>query len=142
MKTIYLVGCSAQKHHKATTALDLYKGDLFKKSVQYATSCGAKQSEIFVLSALHGLMKHSDNVGPYDVTLNDMTAQELRTWAAATGQQLKNLIKGPVKIICLAGKKYAKAAQLVEAAALELPLKGLGIGQQKAWLLKEINNNV
>lgn len=58
METIYLIACCKTKAATPMPARELYRSDLFVKSVEFAERVG---SAWYVLSAEHGLM-HPDKV--------------------------------------------------------------------------------
>ena len=85
-----------------------------------------------MLSALHGLVRVGDVIDPYDTTLNTMAAADRRAWAARVNVQLRNAWSpDAVVFVVLAGAKYRAA---LSGLTYEVPMGGLGIGQQLAWL--------
>jgi hypothetical protein len=128
MKTAVLISCAAQKLPYKATAQDLYTSPPFKKSLHYARSL--KPDHIFILSAKYGLLRLDQVIEPYDVTLNDMPAAEIRRWSWHVLDQLRALIDlHNDRVIFLAGGKYRK--YLVPAiSTYAVPMQGLSIGQQ------------
>lgn len=126
-----LIGCSKAKRAEAAPARQLYDAsDLFKKARGYAE---ARRLSWFVLSAKYGLVAPGVWTFPYDLTLSELTRSEREAWAAKVTTQLaaRGLYGRPC--LMLAGRLYRDALQL---PACEVPLAGLGIGQQKARLLE------
>lgn len=128
-----LVSCVGKKTDKAMPSKDLYQSDWFKKARIWAETNGDRW---YILSALHGLVHPDTIIEPYEKTLNTMTSQDRAKWASDTYNQIVRNI--PVsKLVFLAGSKYRKGvADLlpINGYGVEIPMKGLGIGQQLAWL--------
>ena len=86
----------------------------------------------YILSALHGLLLPDQIVEPYECTLNTMQSSERVTWGKKTTEQIKALV--PVgRVVVLAGSKYRDNLDL-SGYSVAVPMQGLGIGQQLAWL--------
>jgi hypothetical protein len=68
-RTVYVVPCGAEKLDKPARARDLYVGSMFKMALR---SAGVQEDgEIFILSALHGLLHPNDVIEPYDMKMGD-----------------------------------------------------------------------
>lgn len=138
-KPFVLVGCSAQKLDQAAPAQDLYRGDLFLKARAYAEALGADWR---ILSALHGILHPTDLVEPYDVCLDKMRVAEVQEWGHSIGCRLHIMLRGSARpITVLAGQAYreplfSSLQGRLYAGQVVAPLAGLGIGQQKAWLIQ------
>jgi len=138
-KTIVLVGCSKQKSTVRCTAREMYwPSQLFRKSYTYATKLS---QTIFILSALHGLLKPDQIIEPYNEVLMH---SKMKYWAERVHGSLTRDIRYKVaeKVVILAGKKYYHhLAKMVEGDGknVELPLKGMGIGERLSWLTRKIN---
>lgn len=135
MRTIVLIACSKQKQAKPAPARDLYSSPLFRKSLAHAESLGA--DAIYVLSAKHGLLSADQIVAPYDETLSAMSRHDTRAWSQRVLAQLTAVcdVKQD-RIIFLAGKTYRQDL-LVHMTNFEVPMKGLGIGQQLQFLTRK-----
>lgn len=134
---VYLVACVSQKLDRRAPAADLYRSDWFRKARTYVEETGACW---YVLSAAHGLVKPSQRLAPYDATLRDLTAAERRLWGEKTTRQLRRAI-GPRhagQIVFLAGRLYREPLLAFAGARAVVPMLGMGIGQQKAWLAAQI----
>ncbi len=136
-KTVCLLGCSKQKAPNQTTAENLYQGVYFKKALEYAKH---KNGDILVLSAKHYVLKLSDIVAPYDLTLIKMSSKECREWATIVRKQLMekgyNLQKD--YFVFLTGKNYYQ--NLVPYMTnYEIVGEGKSIGQ-KLHELDKLNN--
>ena len=137
MKNIVLISCVSKKLDKKSTAENLYISSLFKKNLIYAKSL--KPSEIFILSAEHGLLKLTDEIEPYDKTLNNMRSKEIKEWSKKVVNQLKTLTDlNNDEFTFLAGEKYRKLL-IPELSNVKIPMKGLKIGKQLQWLTKQNN---
>lgn len=135
MSKYIFIACSKKKSQKPCKAKDMYLGDLFKKSYQYGKSLGG---EIYILSAKYGLLNPEDYIDPYNITLNNMTDRERKRWAYKVIKQCeKQGIYFNDKIIFLCGSNYRKYLQIKYRNSI-CPLKGMGIGEQLAFLNEEI----
>ena len=107
MAKIILISCVSKKLNCKSKAQDLYISPLFKKSLIYAKSLNP--DKIFILSAKYGLLSLTDEVEPYDKTLNKMTSNEIKEWAnlvISHLQKVSDLNKD--EFVFLAGNKYRK----------------------------------
>jgi cytoplasmic iron level regulating protein YaaA (DUF328/UPF0246 family) len=113
----------------------MYTSSLFKKNLTYAKSL--KPSEIYILSAKHGLLKLTDEIEPYDKTLNKMLVDERKEWSKRVVKQLKSVadLKND-EFTFLAGDKYRKYL-LTKLDRVKIPMQGLKIGEQLQWLTKQ-----
>ncbi|GLX85075.1 hypothetical protein tloyanaT_13270 [Thalassotalea loyana] len=144
-RTLFILACSGKKTKGAAAAGHLYQGDLFKKSLAYARKQGAKEADIIILSAKHGVLRLGDVIAPYDMTLNNFSMRKRKAWNRTTAQQLRAYLYESEdtgdKVVCLAGAKYVAPVDLVAnelTIGIEKPLQGLGIGKQLAWLTNEL----
>ncbi len=137
---IALISCCKTKLNIPAKAMDLYTGDSFKKIRQY--------SEInyhgwAILSALLGLVSTDEIIEPYEFTLIGKSKMQKQSWANSIFAQIILQYKpGEDELFIFAGRDYRDHLMpLLEQAgfSVTVPLKGLGIGQQKAWMLKELN---
>lgn len=132
MKTIALIACASKKSTSPQKAIELYKSDLFNKSVAY---CGPLiADDIYILSAKYGLIHQFDIIEPYDLSLNDMTSADRLVWSLKVIVQLESLERtADCKFIVLAGMNY-RSTLVKHLPHCVTPMKGLGIGQQLQWL--------
>lgn len=137
MKNIVLISCVSKKLDKKSTAENIYVSPLFKKNLTYAKSLNP--NEIYILSAEHGLLKLTDEIEPYDKTLNNMSSNEIKEWSKKVVNQLNSLtdLKND-EFTFLAGEKYRKYL-IPELNNVKIPMKGLKIGKQLQWLTKQNN---
>jgi hypothetical protein len=132
--SLFLVSCVARKRSTASRAKDLYTSPLFTKMRRYVE---AQDARWLILSAQYGLLAPDAWADPYDRTLHSMTAAERRSWASQILEQLRPQAACADRLVVLAGKKYREFLMpvLVELVPkVEVPLKGLRIGEQMAWL--------
>ena len=107
MKRIILISCVSQKRPYRSKAKDLYISALFKKNLAYARRL--KPDAIYILSAKYGLLDLDTEIEPYNLTLNTMSAGEIRNWADRVLQQLSQVANlHDDHFIFLAGMKYRK----------------------------------
>ncbi len=137
MKNIILISCVSKKLDKKSTAENIYTSTLFKKNLTYAKSLNP--NGIYILSAEHGLLKLTDEIEPYDKTLNNMRSNEIKEWSKKVINQLNSLsdLKND-EFTFLAGEKYRKYL-ITELNNVKIPMKGLKIGKQLQWLTKQNN---
>lgn len=139
MKTIVLVACSKKKLNYLEQAKNLYQGHLFKLARRYAEQVG---DEWYILSAKWGLVHPDQILEPYNVTLSDYPPLRRALWGFMVRSQLKFHAPVPFsnRLIVLAGKQYRVQILLPLDYHVEVPLDGLGIGQQMSWLKEQLDN--
>jgi hypothetical protein len=133
VRKIVLISCVSKKRSHKSKTKDLYISALFQKSLAYAQKL--KPYAIYILSAKYGLLDLETEIEPYDVTLNNMSAGELKTtWAEKVFKQLSE--QTDIKrdhFILLAGMKYRKYLT-PHFRSFEVPLEGMPIGKQLQYL--------
>jgi len=128
MKKIILISCVSQKRAYRSKAKDLYISALFKKNLAYAKRLNP--DAIYILSAKYGLLDLETEMDPYNLTLNTMSAGQIRNWAEKVLQQLSQVANlNDDHFIFLAGIKYRKYL-LPHLWSYEVPFEGLPIGKQ------------
>ena len=141
MNRIVLISCVSKKLLKKTKAKDLYTSTLFKLNLKFAKTF--KTDNIVILSAKHGLINLDDEIAPYDVTLNNMKADGIKSWSSRVLAQLKDKFDlQKDHFIFLAGDKYRKHL-IPHIASYDIPLQGKRIGEQLQHLNKmtSLSNN-
>lgn len=136
---IVMVACCGQKLDRAAPAEDLYTSDLFRKSRAWAERFGVYW---FILSAKHGVVAPGQVIKPYDETLNDMDPHELAMWGKRVSYQWGESDrwgKGRRPVVVLAGSRYRRWC---DGRGWHVPMAGLGIGHQKAWLKAQLSQAV
>ena len=132
MTTIVLISCASRKLSHKARARDLYISTLFRMNMKYAQQFSPQK--VFVLSAKYGLVQLDEEIEPYDVTLNKMSACERRNWAAKVVSQLQEHCDlGNAHFVILAGQKYRQYL-LPHLKSYEVPLADLTIGKQLQFL--------
>jgi hypothetical protein len=131
-----LVACVGEKRTSLAPAQDLYQSPWFRKARAYAERYADRW---FILSALYGLIAPDEIREPYNVTLNTMKAPERFAWAERVWPQILAAVPDPrrYRIVFLAGKHYRHHLAerlLVLGYDVEVPMEGLGIGEQLAWM--------
>tara|TARA_R110002110_G_scaffold85816_4_gene223683 strand:- start:8266 stop:8991 length:726 start_codon:yes stop_codon:yes gene_type:complete len=140
-RSIYLVSCVSKKLHERAPAKDLYISDWFRKARRYVEATGCPW---FILSAEHGLVAPDQPLYPYETTLNTMPIAERRRWAESVDAQLLRLAPNAKHVKFLAGARYREFLQLhlqTRGIGTDVPMRGLRIGEQLAWLSREIGRN-
>ena len=112
--------------------------DLFRKAYAY---CTKSYDNVAILSAKYGLLYPFEEIEPYNVTLNNMTVNQVKKWSDDVFQEF--LIKVSLNDLGLvyfhAGKRYREyLVPMLEKMDLkcEVPLKNLSIGKQLEWYNK------
>ena len=154
MKTIVLISCVSRKGKTKTMAKELYKGALFKNSLEYGYALNP--DHIFILSAKHHLLELDRVIKPYDVTLSYvspakkakkpnlkvLTKVESINWGKEVVRQLNILTDiNNDEFIFLAGQSYLVPTSQ-NLKNFKVPLKGLNQGKRTKKLkelIKEVN---
>jgi hypothetical protein len=135
---MYLVSCVSAKESTPLPARDLYCSDWFVKARGYVEAQGQRW---FILSAKYGLVEPDDVIAPYEKTLKGMSSARRRRWAELVAGQLRPRCRPGVKIVFLAGQAYREylVPLLCEwGCQIRVPMEGLFIGEQKAWLKRQL----
>jgi len=124
MKTIVLLMCGKNKLSHKAKAKDLYTSPRFQKSIEYAKTL-TDYSNIYVLSAKHGLLGLEQEIDPYDKSIYEMSVQEKKAWASMVIKSLSNISNlKKDKYIFLTDDDYSEYL-LPFLVYYELPLKGI-----------------
>ena len=129
---VVLIQCVGKKKPRKCKAKDLYDSTWFRYALSYVQSLNP--DKVFILSAKYGLVDPEEEIEPYDETLNNKSVSEIRAWAAkllASLQERTDVAKDT--FIILAGEKY-RTYLADYLANLDIPMKGLRIGEQLKWL--------
>lgn len=135
IRPVHLVACVGQKGDRPAPARDLYRSDWFRKARAYVTLQGGRW---FILSALHGVVRPTQRIAPYDLTLGCMSAADRRAWGERVSEQLAAVIGPHTPVVILAGRFYRAPIAAWAGDRATVPMQGLGIGEQKAWLAGQI----
>jgi cytoplasmic iron level regulating protein YaaA (DUF328/UPF0246 family) len=139
MKTVYLVSCVKQKAEDSRPAEELYISDWFKKARSYVESRIGPQDRWYILSAKYHLVEPSQIISPYNLTLNETSRPDRLQWGSYVLDQLRPIANAGDLVVILAGRKYREALESdlrARRCRVKVPMKGLGLGQQKAWLVR------
>ncbi|RMD89155.1 MAG: hypothetical protein D6811_12745 [Alphaproteobacteria bacterium] len=131
---LHLVSCVSKKAAAPAPARDLYLSDWFRKARAFVESQGGLW---YILSAKYGLVQPDEIIEPYDRTLRTMPISARKEWAQRVVNQLEREKLHAGKIVVLAGRRYREflmPALRRMADTVEVPMDGLGIGRQLAWL--------
>ena len=83
------ISCSKSKLDKPCTAQEMYSpSDIFTKRFAYAKKVTSRD-KIFILSAKYGLLRLDDVIEPYDLFLNDQSAEYKSKWAEKVIEQMQ-----------------------------------------------------
>jgi hypothetical protein len=139
-RTIYLVSCTKSKRAEACEARELYAAsDWFAKARAYVEA--QPGAEWFILSAEHGLIEPGAVIAPYETTLMTMRPDARRAWAAKVWDEVVRRELYFTRMVFLAGETYREHLELWatgggnEPRGAHVPMRGLGLGEQKAWLI-------
>jgi len=115
--------------------------DLFRKAYAYAVK---KYDSVAILSAQYGLLFPDDEIEPYNVTLNDVSSNEVKEWSERVLKQMNNRLqlRDFSKALFHTGRRYREyLIPKLESIGVrcEIPLKNLSIGKQKAWYKERIS---
>jgi hypothetical protein len=138
--TVHLVSCVSRKAAFRIAAKDLYLSDWFIKARAFVE---ARNGPWFILSAEHGLLAPDKVVDPYELTLNNMPIADRRRWAEKVLQQISEMAPDAKAIVFLAGMRYREfLVDLLrgQGITVEIPMEGLRIGEQLAWLSARSND--
>jgi hypothetical protein len=113
--------------------------NLFRKAYAY---CSKKYDRIVILSAKYGLLLPDEEIEAYNVTLNNMSMNEVEKWSESVFQmKLKIDLSDICKVYFHAGKRYRQyLIPKIEGMRIrcETPLKNLSIGKQLSWYEKHV----
>lgn len=137
MKTIYIIGCGAQKRAVKSPAAELYTGPYFRACLRYARSKAA-DTDIYILSAKHGLLSLTDEIEPYD---QRMTMRRAVSMISIVQQQVLERELSDCEVVAVCGGDYRRFVAAAFHKEPTAPLRwcggignGIGIGKQLAWL--------
>jgi soluble P-type ATPase len=104
---IILISCVKGKHDNEMKAKELYKGPLFKNSLCVAKKLQSDESKIFILSAKYYLVSLNKIIGPYDLTVKNLSHTQKKEWGNKVISELKKVSNIETdEYIVLAGKEY------------------------------------
>lgn len=132
---VHLVACVAGKRERPAPARELYTSPWFQKARAYVEHQGGQW---FILSAKHGLIGPDEVIEPYDETLARMSAAQRRLWGVRVIEAMGRQIEAAAPLIVLAGRNYRDPLWSAIEHRASVPMEGLGIGEQLAWLAARV----
>ena len=145
MKQIALISCVSKKLDGEYIAYKLYSpSTLFKAHWNYALNNLNLDptKEIFIISALHGVISPFKIIKKYDVTLKNMSTEEKKEWAEKVVAQLKqNFDMNKTEFLILAGKDYYEELIKLLPHYKLIPEKPLPIGKRIQWFQSQIKGS-
>jgi hypothetical protein len=136
---IALISCTKLKQDYSCKVEEMYlKSTLFNRATSYINKLN--YDNWFVLSAKYGLLNRNQTIEPYDETLNNMNSKQIKEWSNKVTDKLIKLDISEVDFY--AGESYRKyIIPQLEGKGIKcnVPLKGLGIGQQLGFYTRELS---
>ena len=147
MKTIALIACCKSKDWSVDIqpAENIYTGQLFRAQLAYARR-HLPDEQIYVLSALYGLIALDHVIEPYEQTLNKMNMAERLNWAWDVERAWGLHCPEATTVWMMAGQAYRE--NLVELLArrggdvVRPHPAGLGYVQQVRWYTQQVQSEV
>jgi hypothetical protein len=132
--TVYLISCVGKKLDHSAPAKDLYDSPWFRLARRHVER---QEGMWFILSAKYGLVPPDQIIEPYDQTLRTMNVTDRSAWARRVQRQMDVAVRDAVCCVVLAGTQYREFLMdyLTDRFKTEVPMEGLGIGEQLHWLL-------
>lgn len=135
---VYLVaGCGKQLTYPAA-AKDLYYSQHFQACRRYVEE---EESRWYILSPLHQVINPEAIIKPYDKSPYTLSHQERILWARQVAESLIQVASPEIEFVFLTGKLYRQeVTPILQANGYEtkVPMQHLAIGQQLAWIKKEL----
>jgi len=135
---VYLVaGCGKQLTYPAA-AKDLYYSQHFQACRRYVED---QDSRWYILSPLHQVINPEAIIKPYDKSPYSLSHQERILWARQVAESLIQVASPEIEFVFLTGKLYRQeVTPILKAKGYEtkVPMQHLAIGQQLAWIKKEL----
>lgn len=135
-----ILACGRSKLDRAAPAEELYTGALFRASLAAARKLADR---FVILSAKHGVLSPETVTEPYEQSIAAMHKLAREQWGAlaakglqaALGYSSTHVANPRVReVLCLAPASYVELVSIYGKREWVMPLKGLGIGHQKAAL--------
>ena len=136
---IALISCTKLKENKPCFAANMYMpSPLFRKAKEYVNK---HYLYWYVLSAEYGLLMPTQWINSYNKTLNNMPADLIKEWSEMVFRDILTI--RPTEVDFYGGERYRKyLIPLLEAEGIKcnVPLKGMGIGEQLSWYKSKEEN--
>lgn len=133
-KPLILVSCSKAKGDRAAAAVELYKSNTFRKSIDLARRA---QAPHYILSAKYGVVSPHCVIPPYNVALRELSAADREAWGASAAEVVSKILHPRSDVWFFASRHYSDpiAAHLGRGVrTIYTPLAGLPIGKMNEWL--------
>jgi hypothetical protein len=137
MSDIVLIACPKSKRDQASPAGLLYRSPLFAKSLLYALT---RTNRIYIIPAKHGVLRLTDFVEPYDLSIKGLSISQKLEWGIRVGENLRQFIKSSDQVHILTGSEYVRPLLPVFqqiGCKVILPLADKSLGQRISWLRRE-----
>jgi Family of unknown function (DUF6884) len=134
-----LVACVTGKVGHPSRAKDLYDSAWFHKARRFVE---ARAWPWRILSAKHGPLDPNEVIAPYEVSLLHMAKATRLAWANAVLIALDELVVKHRAVVVLAGarcREHLVPGLEARGVRVDVPLAGMGIGKQLAWLKAHTN---
>lgn len=102
-----IIPCGFQKGPKKTIAKSLYTGPYFLSNLNWALSVSPPDN-VFILSALHGLITLKLQIEPYDLKMGNKGSVS----PSLVKKQIEELNFGTKKVYAIGGEKYLNCLKL------------------------------
>lgn len=99
-----LLGCGRNKKNSRSNASELYTSARFQLGVRLADRL---RLPLYIISAKYGLVRRSETIDPYDLTIDQLSESEKRKWALQVAQKMKSKKRNVVTALVLADDNYA-----------------------------------
>lgn len=134
------LSCTKSKKSHRCEAQELYsESEFFTKALEYARTL-VDDKDIFILSAKHHCIRLTKVIGPYNITLNDMSADQVKEWAEKTIATMKELhIDFNKKAVFLTGETYRKYIE-DNFSQHDCPIEGKQIGDCLQWFCRKLGH--
>lgn len=130
MARVGLVACSKTKLDMPAPAAELYTGDLFRKAKAYVER---ECDRWYILSSLWHVVEPAAIVRPYEHYLPTSSPEWRKVWPKHVMAFLEDYLEPDDEIVCLASAPYREWVK-DSPWPVEVPLEGLGLGEQLRWL--------
>jgi cytoplasmic iron level regulating protein YaaA (DUF328/UPF0246 family) len=134
---IGLVACSKTKKDvpwdELVPAAELYTGDLFRKSYAWAKR---ECDRVLILSSLWHVLEPDALIRTYEHYLPTAGPEWRKIWPQHVLALLEDLVEDGDTIVCLASAPY-RGWVPASPWPVEIPLEGLQLGEQLAWLKRQ-----
>ncbi len=145
MKQIFLISCAKKKQTALPScpAEKMYISPLYREALSYALNrVEIKIEQVFILSALYGLLPLNKIISYYEKTLKNMSATERAEWGRkVSGQLAERFDIANTCFVFLAGEDYVAPLRKYLRHYSE-PLKGIiGIGSRINWLKENLQKS-